>query len=72
VVITEVNVRVAGGFALAEAAGADLIGQAVNGLFGRPVDHDRLTYRDEVFLTKYTETLATGGISTLRALQEQL
>jgi carbamoyl-phosphate synthase large subunit len=29
VVITEVNVRVAGGFALAEAAGADLIGQAV-------------------------------------------
>ncbi|MFJ1899392.1 ATP-grasp domain-containing protein [Streptomyces sp. NPDC088115] len=44
VTITELNVRIAGGFALAEAAGADLVGQMVNGLFGQPVDHDRLTY----------------------------
>ncbi|MFE6052802.1 ATP-grasp domain-containing protein [Kitasatospora sp. NPDC056446] len=71
VVITEVNVRVAGGFALAEAAGADLIAEAVNGLFGQAVDHGRLAYRDDVFLTKYTETLTVGDVSTLRALQEQ-
>ncbi|MFJ9518017.1 ATP-grasp domain-containing protein [Kitasatospora sp. NPDC101801] len=71
VVITEVNVRVAGGFALTEAAGADLVGQCVNGLFGLPVNHDRLAYRSGVFLTKYTETLAIGDVTTHRAFQEQ-
>ncbi|WP_344637334.1 ATP-grasp domain-containing protein [Kitasatospora cystarginea] len=65
ITITELNVRVAGGFALAEAAGADLVGQWVSGLFGLPVDHDRLTYRPGVFLTKYVETLATGDVDTL-------
>ncbi|MFF3976951.1 ATP-grasp domain-containing protein [Streptomyces sp. NPDC001828] len=65
VVITELNVRVAGGFALAEAAGADLIGQTVNGLFHRPVDHDRLAYKPGIFLTHYTETLAFGDQSLL-------
>ncbi|MFF1794849.1 ATP-grasp domain-containing protein [Kitasatospora sp. NPDC058263] len=64
VLITELNVRVAGGFALSEAAGADLVGQAVNGLFGDPVDHSRLAYRPGVFLTKYVETLATGDRAT--------
>jgi carbamoyl-phosphate synthase large subunit len=65
VTITELNVRVAGGFALAEAAGADLAGQMVNGLFGLPVDHDRLTYRTGVFLTNYVETLRVGDAAEL-------
>ncbi|WP_051927266.1 ATP-grasp domain-containing protein [Streptomyces durhamensis] len=65
VTITELNVRVAGGFALTEAAGADLVGQMVNGLFGEPVDHDRLTYRAGVFLTNYLETLRVGDITEL-------
>ncbi|MEV0112537.1 ATP-grasp domain-containing protein [Streptomyces sp. NPDC050844] len=60
VVMTEVNARVAGGFPASEAAGADLIGQLLAGLFRNPVDHDRLTYRDGVCLTKYTETLTVG------------
>ncbi|MDQ8707505.1 ATP-grasp domain-containing protein [Streptomyces sp. LHD-70] len=65
VTITELNVRVAGGFALAEAAGADLVGQTVNGLFGRPVDHERLTYRTGMCLTSYIETLAVGDAAEL-------
>ncbi|KJY42434.1 hypothetical protein VR41_07805 [Streptomyces sp. NRRL B-1568] len=65
VVITELNVRIAGGFPLAEAVGADLVGQMVNGLFGLPVDHDRLTYRTGVFLTNYVETLAVGDVAEL-------
>lgn len=59
VVITEVNARAAGAFALSEAAGADLVGQTLNGLFGLPVDHDRLTYTPGTCLTKYVETLTT-------------
>ncbi|MFI0977794.1 ATP-grasp domain-containing protein [Streptomyces sp. NPDC021093] len=65
VTITELNVRIAGGFPLAEAAGADLVGQMVNGLFGLPIDHDRLTYRAGVFLTNYVETLAVGDVAEL-------
>jgi carbamoyl-phosphate synthase large subunit len=65
VTITELNVRIAGGFALAEAAGADLVGQMVNGLFGLPVDHDQLTYRTGVFLTNYLETLRVGDVAEL-------
>lgn len=37
----------------------------VNGLFGLPVDHDRLTYRTGVFLTNYVETLAVGDAAEL-------
>lgn len=65
VVITELNVRIAGGFPLAEAAGADLVGQMVNGLFGLPVDHNRLTYRPGVVLTSYIETLQVGDVAEL-------
>ena len=65
VTITELNVRIAGGSPLAEAAGADLVGQMVNGLFGRPVDHDRLTYKAGLFLTNYIETLAVGDVAEL-------
>ncbi|WP_078843906.1 ATP-grasp domain-containing protein [Streptomyces albus] len=59
-VMTEVNARVAGGFPLAEAAGADLVQQALGGLLDQPVNHDRLTYAPGVYLTKYSETLAAG------------
>ncbi|MFF4043197.1 ATP-grasp domain-containing protein [Streptomyces sp. NPDC001816] len=65
VTITELNVRVAGGFALTEAAGADLVDQMVRGLFGQPVDHDQLTYRTGVFLTNYLETLRVGDVAEL-------
>jgi carbamoyl-phosphate synthase large subunit len=41
-------------------AGADLVGQALAGMFGAPVDHAALAYRPGVYLTKYTETLAAG------------
>ncbi|MGY2040607.1 ATP-grasp domain-containing protein [Nocardia gipuzkoensis] len=58
VVITEMNARIAGGFLLAEAAGADLLGQTLAGLWQRRIDHDRLTYRPGVQLTKATTTLA--------------
>lgn len=58
IVLTEANARVAGGFPAAEAAGADLIGQFLRGLFHQPVDHNRLTYKPDVCLTKYYETLA--------------
>ncbi|MCX4740771.1 ATP-grasp domain-containing protein [Streptomyces antibioticus] len=65
VTITELNARAAGGFPLTEAAGADLVGQMVNGLFGMPVDHSRLTYRTGMFMTSYTETLAVGEAAEL-------
>ncbi|MBF6059258.1 ATP-grasp domain-containing protein [Nocardia terpenica] len=58
VLMTEVNARAAGGFTVAEAAGADLIGQTLAGLWGLPVDHDRLHYRPGVRVTRYVETLA--------------
>lgn len=60
VVITEVNPRIAGGFPLAEAAGAHLVEQALNGVLSRPIDHGGLAYRSGVRLTKYIETLATS------------
>ncbi|MEU3188213.1 ATP-grasp domain-containing protein [Streptomyces sp. NPDC006923] len=59
VVITEVNHRLAAGFRLSEAAGADLVGQTLNGLFNIPVDHQRLAYRSDVHLTKYVTELST-------------
>ncbi|WP_280295744.1 ATP-grasp domain-containing protein [Nocardia abscessus] len=58
VVITEMNARIAGGFLLAEAAGADLVGQTLAGLWQRRIDHGRLTYRPGLRLTKATSTLA--------------
>ncbi|WP_051844918.1 ATP-grasp domain-containing protein [Streptomyces sp. NRRL S-813] len=65
VTITELNARVAGGFALTEAAGADIVGQMVNGLFGEPVDHGQLTYRTGMYLTNYLETLRVGDVAEL-------
>ncbi|MDY7091189.1 MAG: ATP-grasp domain-containing protein [Actinomycetota bacterium] len=62
VVITEVNTRIAGAFPVSVAAGADLIGEFLNGLFGKPVDHDRLRFTGGVHLVKYVETLAAGPV----------
>ena len=60
VVISELNARFAGGFALSEAAGADLVQQTLNGLFGLPVDHDRLVAKPDIYLSKYVTVLAAG------------
>ncbi|MBP8536778.1 ATP-grasp domain-containing protein [Streptomyces sp. MK37H] len=60
VVITEANARVAGGFPASVAAGADYVGQYLRGLFRQDVDHGRLTYKPDVTLTKYVETLTTS------------
>ncbi|MFD8864847.1 ATP-grasp domain-containing protein [Streptomyces sp. NPDC059590] len=60
VVITEANARVGGGFPASVAAGADYVGQYLRGLFRQDVDHDRLTYKPEITLTKYVETLTTS------------
>jgi carbamoyl-phosphate synthase large subunit len=60
VMFIEANARFAGGFRLSEEAGADLVGQALNGMFGAPIDHATLAYQPGIHLTKYTETLAAG------------
>lgn len=57
VVITEANARIAGGFRTSVAAGADYVGQLLRGLSHQDIDHDRLTYKPGITLTKYTETL---------------
>jgi len=59
----EANARFAGSFRVSEAAGADLAGQAVNGMFGRPVDHHALTYQPGVTVTRYVAPLTTHVIS---------
>ncbi|MFE5157155.1 ATP-grasp domain-containing protein [Streptomyces sp. NPDC056697] len=64
VLITEANARVGGGFPASVAAGADYIGQYLRGLFRQEVDHGQLTYKPDVTLTKYVETLATGEGTT--------
>lgn len=61
VLLTEANARIAGGFPLTEAAGADLVGQLIAGLFEESIDHARLSYKPGVRLTKYIETLRIGG-----------
>lgn len=61
VTVTEVNARFAGGFPLAVAAGAALVEQTLNGLLELPVDHARLAYTPDVYLTKCFETVATGA-----------
>ncbi|WP_327120427.1 ATP-grasp domain-containing protein [Nocardia sp. NBC_01730] len=63
IVVTEMNARAAGAFLLAEAAGADLVGQTLAGLCGHLVDHSRLRYRPGIQLTKYVETLTAEGPS---------
>jgi carbamoyl-phosphate synthase large subunit len=57
ILLTEVNVRVAGGFPIAEAAGADITGQVLAGHLGEVVDHNRLAYEPDVTVTRCVETL---------------
>ncbi|RII07988.1 carbamoyl phosphate synthase-like protein [Streptomyces sp. YIM 130001] len=59
VVITEANARIAGAFTTSVAAGADYIGEYLRGLFHHDVNHNRLTYRRDVTLTKYQATLTS-------------
>ena len=56
----EANARFAGAFRTSEEAGADLVGQALAGMLGAPVDHAALAYQPGIYLTKYTETLTAG------------
>ena len=58
--MTEINARIAGAFPVSQAAGARLVEQALNGLFGLHVEHDLLTYKPGIRLTKYVETLTTS------------
>ncbi|MEU2432471.1 MULTISPECIES: ATP-grasp domain-containing protein [unclassified Streptomyces] len=60
VIVTETNARLAGAFPLAEAAGAALVQQTLNGLFELPVDHAQLAYTANVYLTKCFETVSVG------------
>lgn len=55
VTIIEVNPRFSGGLPLSIAAGADLVGQYLNGILGLPVRADRLTYRTGVRMLRYFE-----------------
>ncbi|ABW15631.1 protein of unknown function DUF201 [Parafrankia sp. EAN1pec] len=64
VVLTEANARLAGAFPVSEAAGADLLGQYLAALAGRPVDHGRLTYKAGVRLTTAPATLAIEETDT--------
>jgi len=62
ILITEVNARIAGAFPVSIASGADLIGQFLNGLFGRPVNHDRLRFTPGTHLIKYVDTIVAGPV----------
>ncbi|MFF7648920.1 ATP-grasp domain-containing protein [Streptomyces sp. NPDC007983] len=64
VVITEANARVAGGFPASVAAGADYVGQYLRGLFRQDIDHSRLTYKPDITLTRYVETLTSSEGTT--------
>lgn len=63
-VLLEANARFAGAFTVSEAAGADLVGQALNGMFGQPVQHSRLAYQPGVRVTRCVQALVTSHDST--------
>jgi len=60
IMFTEVNPRFSGGLALSIAAGADLVGQYVNGLFDLPIDPARLRYRPGVRMLRYFDEVFEG------------
>ena len=60
IMFTEVNPRFSGGLALSIAAGADLVGQYVNGLFGQAIDPARLRYRPGVRMLRYFDEVFEG------------
>lgn len=60
----EVNPRFSGGLPLSLAAGADLVGEYLMGLLGRPVRPEHLTFRAGVVMTRYFEEIFTWGAGT--------
>ncbi len=60
IMFTEVNPRFSGGLALSIAAGADLVGQYVNGLFDLAIDRARLRYRPGVRMMRYFDEVFEG------------
>jgi carbamoyl-phosphate synthase large subunit len=53
----EINPRFSGGLPLSLAAGADLVGEYVRGIFGEPVRRERLEFRSGVTMTRHFEEL---------------
>lgn len=60
IAFTELNPRFSGGLALSLAAGADFVGQYVNGLFGLPIDPEKLRYRSGVRMLRYFDEVFEG------------
>jgi len=60
VMFTAVSPGFSGGLALSLAAGADLVGQFVNGVFDLPIDPERLRYRSGVRMLRYYDEIFEG------------
>jgi carbamoyl-phosphate synthase large subunit len=60
IMFTEINPRFSGGLALSLAAGADLVGQFVNGMFELPIDTAKLRYRPGVKMLRYFDEVFEG------------
>jgi carbamoyl-phosphate synthase large subunit len=60
VVIHEVNPRFSGGLPLSLNAGADLVGEYVRGIFGRPMRPERLIARPGVTMIRYFDEVYSG------------
>jgi carbamoyl-phosphate synthase large subunit len=60
IMFTEINPRFSGGLALSLAAGADLVGQYVNGLFELPIETAKLHYRSGVKMLRYFDEVFEG------------
>ncbi len=60
IVFTGVNPRFSGGLALCLAAGADFVGQYLNGLLDRPIEPARLRYRSGVRMLRYFDEIFEG------------
>jgi carbamoyl-phosphate synthase large subunit len=58
--LVEVNPRFSGGLPLSLAAGADLVGQYIQALLGRPIQRERLRYRPGVVMTRYFQEVFEG------------
>jgi carbamoyl-phosphate synthase large subunit len=59
-VFIEVNPRFSGGLPLSLAAGADLVGEYLQGAFGRPLRLTRLSYRTGVTMSRYLDQVFAG------------
>ena len=56
----EVNPRFSGGLPLALASGADLVGEYLRGVLGRPIRPERLTFRAGVLMSRFFEEVFEG------------